>query len=500
MIEPALELFRKACGLKLPLVLQCGEAGQTTVASAPCVYDCPFVLVGREPRSDLFLDNALVSRRHAFLQAIGGRILVIDLQSRSKVYWEGEAAPRIRGWLDPGRYIQVGPYRIRLAASDAGASERDLLAGALPPPDAELSEAGSLPRATLELPFRVGDSPSLWPVEGRVALVGRSDEAQLVLSDESISRFHAALLTTPVGVWLVDLAAREGLYVNGQSIRWAWLADGDSVRMGRFTCIFRYETPPSDMTRARIPLEAGAALPEQPAADVADRAGRSDDERGALVVRRPGQRAVAPLRAASPPAPESEALVPIRADAWEPAVPIPASAMAMWQQQMQLMESFHNDMIMMVQMFVAMHREHMASVRQELDMVQKLTGELAVLQAKLAQGPASQDADPAGDHLRPPKARSALRVADHTREAAASRADQSDRTGARAEPKATEPAGGATARGPKGIAPKSPAPPQSDAAATLPTSEVHALLTQRIAQLQRERQGYWQRILSSINR
>ena len=47
--------------------------------------------------------------------------------------------------------------------------------------------------------------------------------------------------------------------------------------------------------------------------------------------------------------------------------------MAMWQQQMQLMESFHNDMILMVQMFVAMHREHLASVRDELDMVQQLT-------------------------------------------------------------------------------------------------------------------------------
>ena len=68
--------------------------------------------------------------------------------------------------------------------------------------------------------------------------------------------------------------------------------------------------------------------------------------------------------------------------------------MAMWQQQMQLMESFHNDMILMVQMFVAMHREHLASVRDELDRVQQLTRELSDLQAKLAQASRSADGGP----------------------------------------------------------------------------------------------------------
>ena len=70
----------------------------------------------------------------------------------------------------------------------------------------------------------------------------------------------------------------------------------------------------------------------------------------------------------------------------------------MWQQQMQMMESFHNDMIMMVQMFVAMHREHLASVRDELDRVEQLTRELSDLQAKLAEPTGSPETGPpAGD-------------------------------------------------------------------------------------------------------
>ena len=52
----------------------------------------------------------------------------------------------------------------------------------------------------------------------------------------------------------------------------------------------------------------------------------------------------------------------------------------MWQQQMQMMEWFHRDMILMVQMFMAMHREHRVAIRDELERVEKLTKKLRVLQ------------------------------------------------------------------------------------------------------------------------
>ena len=90
MNEQALELYRKACGLSAPLVLECENTSRSTAKSANYSFKFPFVLVGRDPRSDLVLDHTTVSRRHAFLQVIAGRLLVIDLQSRTKVYWDGE--------------------------------------------------------------------------------------------------------------------------------------------------------------------------------------------------------------------------------------------------------------------------------------------------------------------------------------------------------------------------------------------------------------------------
>ena len=55
-------------------------------------------------------------------------------------------------------------------------------------------------------------------------------------------------------------------------------------------------------------------------------------------------------------------------------------------------------------------------MRHELDMVQKLTGELAVLQARMAQTPGSENAAPNGGNDRPSKERRSLPTADRKKE------------------------------------------------------------------------------------
>ena len=113
MNERALELFRRACGLAAPLVLECEGPIRSAAASSLRSFECPYILIGRVPKSDLILDDAQVSRRHAILQVIAGKVFVFDLQSRSHVCWEGEDEPRSLGWLDQGQSILVGPYRLR---------------------------------------------------------------------------------------------------------------------------------------------------------------------------------------------------------------------------------------------------------------------------------------------------------------------------------------------------------------------------------------------------
>ena len=328
-------------------------------------------------------------------------MFVFDLQSRSKVRWEGEDAPRAQGWLAESSAITVGPYRIRRSASGAVAGYAHDFDVFDSPLQSNAGDKDSLPRAALELPIRMGDGPSLWRFESRLALAGRSEICQFVLTDESVSKFHAALVRTPLGVWVIDLLAREGTYVNGERVSWAWLSDGDTLRIGSFTFILRYESPPKGISRDEVPLTSGAIPDAQSRTQLALRSRSPESNGGALAVPDRSQKGLTKLNAAKTITPAT--LIPRGGDPWEQPLAYPPQEMAMWQQQMRLMESFHNDMIMMVQMFFAMHREHMASAREELDRVEQLTRELSALQARLREPVDSPAAGPTAGTTRPAK-------------------------------------------------------------------------------------------------
>src|SRR5262249_49702320 len=108
-----------------------------------------------------------------------------------------------------------------------------------------------------------------------------------------------------------------------------------------------------------------------------------DRNRRGLAVRRevPGPSLVGdrpPPHAVAPGPPSG-----ISGGEWEPVLGPGSNPFSMWQQQMQLMETFHDEMPMMVRMFIAMHREPLAAVREELARVQHLTRELTRLNARM---------------------------------------------------------------------------------------------------------------------
>ncbi len=493
----ALALFRNACGLGVPLALECKNSYRSAVASVTHVFERPFALIGRDPKSDLVLDDEQISRRHAFLQALGGKILVVDLQSRTKLFWEGEETPRAKGSLDRNRFIQVGGYCIRRVDMSPSPDQQRELVVSSSTLDQQASEANSVSRAALELPIRMGAAPALWPLGEQLVLVGRAAECELVLNDESVSRFHAALVPTPSGVWVVDLLAREGVHVNGERVRWAWLGEGDSFRIGTFTFIVRYETPPEHLTRLDVPLNAGASVVESPRSELAVRVSGPDDGRRSLTVRRGGRSPARLETTGFAQTVEPAAFATSGIGAWDQSLPLHPSPMAMWQQQMQLMESFHNDMMMMVQMFVAMHRENLASVRHELDMVQQLTGELSALKAKLAEPSGSADASPTAEIARRPKDRGALESSDRIKRQKKLVARERTDAGDASEPTSTAPAAGHVSLNTKGRSADNVAPAESHGGGD--SAQIHTVLTRRIAELQRERQGYWQRVLSALH-
>lgn len=90
-----------------------------------------------------------------------------------------------------------------------------------------------------------GEGPHLaWEADGEVSTmpidagwskIGRSSAADLPLDDPTVSRRHALVVRTDEGeLRALDDRSLNGLFVNGERVEWAPLADGDELEIGRY--------------------------------------------------------------------------------------------------------------------------------------------------------------------------------------------------------------------------------------------------------------------------
>lgn len=70
-------------------------------------------------------------------------------------------------------------------------------------------------------------------------IIGRGNDAHLVLPNVSVSRYHAKVINKEHGVWRIeDLESRNGMMVNGESCKNHVLKTGDEVQVGKFLLVF----------------------------------------------------------------------------------------------------------------------------------------------------------------------------------------------------------------------------------------------------------------------
>lgn len=79
-------------------------------------------------------------------------------------------------------------------------------------------------------------------LDGPRATLGRSKEAECVLSDPNVSRRHAELRRSQSGDWTIaDLGSTNGVKVNGRRVSSTRLSPGDQVTLGTTTFLFDIE-------------------------------------------------------------------------------------------------------------------------------------------------------------------------------------------------------------------------------------------------------------------
>ncbi|MEZ5560471.1 MAG: FHA domain-containing protein [Pseudomonadales bacterium] len=226
--------------------------------------------VGRADDNALRLSGDHVSRYHAQLFAYLGHVWLRDLGSSNGTFVNGA---RIVGGcrlfhgdevaFDTLRYQLIGrggdltpvnphegqqrpatPVPLSDAVLSGGTasthtSEIEVVDAAQA--EALLPVAGELPAETGA--FLLGASE---PVSGLTfrtpmgrSLIGRDSDCDLVIRDRTVSARHAELIIRPEGAVVTDLMSTNGSRVNGEQIRTMQLRDGDVLRLGNVSLVFK---------------------------------------------------------------------------------------------------------------------------------------------------------------------------------------------------------------------------------------------------------------------
>ncbi len=71
--------------------------------------------------------------------------------------------------------------------------------------------------------------------------IGAMDDNDLVLNEDTVSRYHCKVVQEEEGYLLTDLGSTNGTYINGVRIREAYLQEGCALRLGNLEMVFSYD-------------------------------------------------------------------------------------------------------------------------------------------------------------------------------------------------------------------------------------------------------------------
>ncbi|HEY7795271.1 MAG TPA: DHA2 family efflux MFS transporter permease subunit [Gaiellaceae bacterium] len=177
--------------------------------------------LGREG-TDVLIEDPEVSRRHARVRPVDGKLEVTDLGSVNGTYVNGERVHEATLLAD-GDTFSLGQTTIRAEIPEAA-------------PRAAATVAAPRPAPEVPPPVLVGREGGVEgqriTVEGDV-LLGR-EGADVLVDDPEVSRQHALVRPLDGGLEITDLGSVNGTYVNGERIHDPRrLVDGDVVTLGR---------------------------------------------------------------------------------------------------------------------------------------------------------------------------------------------------------------------------------------------------------------------------
>ncbi|HEX5973445.1 MAG TPA: FHA domain-containing protein [Gemmatimonadaceae bacterium] len=207
------------------------------------------VSIGRDLECDVVLPDNGVSRRHATIAPVPGGYLLTDESSNGTlVNGERMGATHL---LEPGDVLRMHDEEIRYEVEEAEATT-PAAASRAPTTILDMSSLRSVlaaeqtrsssrrhPTASLEI-IRGPFAGASFQIERPVASIGRGEQSDVRLRDESVSSAHATLLRKGDTWYVVDLRSVNGTFVDGYGVAGEReLHTGATLRVGAVEMLFR---------------------------------------------------------------------------------------------------------------------------------------------------------------------------------------------------------------------------------------------------------------------
>jgi len=210
----------------------------TTQAPRMEDFDLDNILLGRDASCNVVLTSVTVSRFHARIIQDGGICYIEDVGSSFGTQVNNEPLPPgEKRRLYNGNVIAIAQFDLRFDAVVPMPKE--------PGTGVWTPRAAKSPFAILpdENPYlRIMNGPNegtrIELEEGHEYIVGRTQEAHILLNTDLISRKHAKLRRDLGGTHVEDLGSRNGIRLNKKPITSATLSDGDELEMGGIKMLY----------------------------------------------------------------------------------------------------------------------------------------------------------------------------------------------------------------------------------------------------------------------
>lgn len=96
-------------------------------------------------------------------------------------------------------------------------------------------------QATLTIAGAIGDE-YVFPISRNPTIIGRSENADVVLRDPAVSDFHARIIKHSFGYTVEDMDSAEGTFLGERRVTHARLVHGDTFRVGNTLLAFSYKS------------------------------------------------------------------------------------------------------------------------------------------------------------------------------------------------------------------------------------------------------------------